>query len=235
MDLNYNYCEEELNDLEYNVAVIIDKRTFSQYYCGLLRRKHILLSLFISKDDFNLIYIKIGLFIFGFCMYFIMNALFFTDKTMHKIYEDKGFFQIFGQLPHIIYSTFISAVINMIIKKFALSEKDVLELKKEKKKNVALEKATLLYKNLIVRFNLYFAITLFLLILFWYYISAFCAVYKNTQILLIENTLLCFALTLVYPFCFDLIPGIFRIPALRASNKDKECFYKLGKVVSLII
>ena len=235
LDLNYNYCEEELNDLEYNVAVIIDKRTFSQYYYGLLRRKHILLSIFISKDDFNLIYIKIGLFIFGFCMYFTMNALFFTDKTMHKIYEDKGLFQIFGQLPHIIYSTFISAVINMIIKKFALSEKDVLELKKEKKKNVALEKVTLLYKNLIVRFNLYFAITLLLLILFWYYISTFCAVYKNIKILLIENTLLCLSLTLVYPFCFDLIPGIFRIPALRASNKDKECFYKLGKVVSLII
>ncbi len=134
LDLNYNYCEEELNDLEYNVAVIIDKRTFSQYYCGLLRRKHILLSIFISKDDFNLIYIKIGLFYFGFCMYFTMNALFFTDKTMHKIYQDKGLFQIFGQLPHIIYSTFISAVINMIIKKFALSEKDVLELKKKKRK-----------------------------------------------------------------------------------------------------
>ena len=103
-----------------------------QYYWGLIKRKHIILCIFISNDDFNVIYVKIGLFLVNFCLYFTLNALFFTDKTMHKIYEDKGVFKLFGHLPHIIYSTFISAVINMIIKKFALSDKDILELKKKK-------------------------------------------------------------------------------------------------------
>ena len=159
-----------------------------------MKKKHMLLSIIISHDDFNVIYVKIGLFIVNFCLYFTMNALFFTDKTMHKIYEDKGLFKLFGQLPHIIYSTLISAVINMIIKKFALSDKDVLELKKETKKDIAFEKSAILYRQLIFRFNLYFGISLFLLILFWYYIATFCAVYKNTQIILIENTLLCFGI-----------------------------------------
>ena len=54
---------------------------------------------------------------------------------MHKIYIDKGKFDFIYQLPQIIYSMLISIVINMIIKKLALSEKSVLEVKKIKKIN----------------------------------------------------------------------------------------------------
>ncbi len=232
---NSNYLDEELNDLEYNIALIVDKRTFFQYYWGQIKRKHLILSILISFNDLNLIYIKIGLFIMNFCLYFVINALFFTDQTMQKIYEDKGLFKILIHIPHIIYSSVISAVINMILKKFALSEKGILDLKKEKRKNLALEKATLLYRTLIIMFNLYFSISSFLLILFWYYITTFCAVYRNTQMILIENTLICFGFTLVYPFGLYLLPGIFRIPALRASNKDKEYLYKFSNLISLIL
>ena len=234
-DVNSNYLDEELNDLEYNIALIVDKRTFFQYYWGQIKRKHLILSILISFNDLNLIYIKIGLFIMNFCLYFVINALFFTDQTMQKIYEDKGLFKILIHIPHIIYSSVISAVINMILKKFALSEKGILDLKKEKRKNLALEKATLLYRTLIIMFNLYFSISSFLLILFWYYITTFCAVYRNTQMILIENTLICFGFTLVYPFGLYLLPGIFRIPALRASNKDKEYLYKFSNIISLIL
>ena len=154
---------------------------------------------------------------------------------MHKIYEDKGIFKIFNQLPQIIYSSLISSVVNILIKQFALSEKDVIELKKEKNKIKAFEKATLLYRNLIFKFNLYFLISLFILIICWYYVSTFCAVYKNTQLLLIENTLFCFGLTLIYPFLLNLLPGIFRIPALKATQQDKECFYKFGIILALVL
>ena len=42
---------------------------------------------------------------------------------MHKIYEDKGKFNFLYQIPQIIYSTLISIVISIIIKKLALSQK----------------------------------------------------------------------------------------------------------------
>ena len=100
---------------------------------------------------------------------------------------------------------------------------------------MALEKCAVLYRQLIFRFNIYFGISLLLLILFWYYITTFCAVYKNTQIILIGNTLLCFGITLIYPFGLNLIPGVFRIPALKAANKDKELFYKIGNIVALLL
>ena len=163
-----------------------------------------------------------------------MNALFFTDKTMHKIYEDKGIFNFIYQFPQIFYSSIITSFLNMIIKSFALSGKRVIQLKKIKNKEEAFKKSVELYKNLMIRFNLFYFISLLLLIFFWYYVSTFCAVYQNTQIILIENTLTCFCLTLIYPFILNLLPGIFRIPALKASNKDKESLYKIGKIIALI-
>ena len=232
---NNNYIEEELNILEYKEAILYDKRTYLEYYWALLKKKHIILSIIISYNDYNLIYIKISLLIVNFCLYFSINALFFTDKTMHKIYEDKGIFKIFNQLPQIIYSSLISSLVNILIKQFGFSEKEVIELKKEKNKIKAFEKAALLYKNLIFKFNLYFLISLFILVICWYYVSTFCAVYKNTQLLLIENTLFCFGLTLIYPFILNLFPGIFRVPSLKASQQDKECLYKIGIVLALVL
>ena len=159
---------------------------------------------------------------------------FFTDKTMHKIYENKGIFDILIQLPHILYSTLISAFINMLTKKLALSEKDVLKIKEIKIKEEALEKSAKMYRNLMIKFNIFFGISLLFLGFFWYYVTTFCAVYKNTQIPLIINTLSCFLLSLLYPFALNLLPGMFRIPALKSEKKDKECEYNIGNLIALI-
>ena len=150
------YSDLELNTLLYEEALLIDKRTYWQYYLSLIKTKHIILFIFIPYNDYNLITIKIGLFIFNFCLYFTVNAFFFTDSTMHKIYENKGFFDITNQLPHILYSTLITAFINMGIRKLALSDKIIIELKKIKDKEEALKKSCDLYQNLIIRFNLFF-------------------------------------------------------------------------------
>ena len=76
-----------------------------------------------------------------------------------------------------------------------------------------------------------FVLNFIFLILFWYYISCFGAIYKNTQIHLIKNTIICFGLSLLYPFGLCLIPGVFRIPSLRAYKQDKECIYKISKII----
>ena len=72
------------------------------------------------------------------------------------------------------------------------------------------------------------------MIFFWYFISCFCAVYKNTQMILIKDTLLSFALSMVYPFLVYLFPGMFRIPSLRAHKKDKKCLYNMSSIIALI-
>ena len=50
----------------------------------------------------------------------------------------------------------------------------------------------------------------------------FCAIYSNTQLHLVKDTLISFGLSLLYPFGIYLLPGIFRIPALSNRNKKSK-------------
>ena len=224
----------EMNSLDYQEALILDKRTFFQYYCSLLKTKHLVLFTFCLYNDYNIVFIKISLFLLSFSLYFTVNGFFFTDETMHKINEDKGAFNIIFQIPQILYSTVISAVINLILKKLSLSETQILSIKQEKN----LKKSKILGDKIIsclkIKFILFFIISFLFSFSFWYFIAGFCAVYKNTQNILIENTLLSFGLSMVYPLGLNLLPGIFRIPALRAPKKDKKCLYKISSLVAMI-
>ena len=72
-------------------------------------------------------------FFFSFALYLTINALFFTDKLMHKIYIDEGKYVFIYQIPKIIYSNIISTIINFIMVKLAISENNILDAKKKKK------------------------------------------------------------------------------------------------------
>ena len=82
---------------------------------------------------------------------------------------------------------------------------------------------------------LYFIIsTILLLLLFWYYLSMFCAIYKNTQLHLIKDTLISFGLSLVYPFGISLFPGLFRIPSLSNKKGKRKYLYSISKILQLL-
>ena len=84
------------------------------------------------------------------------------------------------------------------------------------------------------KFIFFFILSVIFLSFFWYFISCFCAVYANTQIILIKDTLVSFSLSMLYPFGLNLLPGFFRIPALKAKNKNKKFLYKISGLIALI-
>ena len=112
----------------------------------------------------------------------------------------------------------------------------ILELKSETYNNMnkGIKKKREIERCLKIKLILFFIISLILMLFFWYFISCFCAVYKNTQIHLIKDTLISFSLSLFYPIFLCLIPGIFRIPALRAPKQNKEFMYKFSKIIQLL-
>ena len=145
---------------------------------------------------------------------------------------DKGNFNFIYQIPQILYSSLISNAINSIVSYLSLSEKSIIDLKKDA--FITSKKVRNLINFLKVKFVLFFIIEFSLLLLFWYYLSCFCTVYKNTQIHLIKDTLISFGLSLLYPLLLYLIPGIFRIPSLRAKRGNSTYLYKISKVFQLV-
>ena len=163
-----------------------------------------------------------------------INGFFFTDNTMHKIMINNGEFDFIFQIPQILYSTVISAVSNMILKRLSLSELHILSIKQEKNIKSAQSKSKKILSCLKIKFIIFFILSFLFMFFFWYFISGFCAVYKNTQLILIENTLISFLISMISPFGTNLVPGFFRIPALRAKKKNKICLYKTSGLIALI-
>ena len=177
---------------------------------------------------------KIGLFFFSFALYYTVAALFYTDSTMNKIYDDKGEYDFVYQLPKIIYSNLICTVINLLIKSLSLSSKDIIDIKSLKNDENFDKQVAKARKYILIKYILFYVISFIFLFVFWFYISCFCAVYQNTQLYLIKDTIISFGLSLIYPFGYYLLPGIFRIPSLRCKNKNKECLYKLSLLAQLL-
>ena len=231
------YNERELNELNYRLALRYDKRSYCQYYFSLIRTKHSLIFSFCYNNDYNSKIIKIDLFFVSFVMNYTVNALFFNDDTMHKIYEDKGKFQFLYQLPQILYSTIISSVINSLLQLLALSEEGILQFKRNKTVINVIERKIELLNRLKIKFILFFIISTIFLLIFWYYLSMFCAIYQNTQIHLIKDTLISFAMSLLSPFGIYILPGILRIPALSDRKKgsiksfSRKLLYNLSKLL----
>ena len=74
------------------------------------------------------------LFFFFFSLSLVVNALFFNDNTLHRIYQEEGHFNFIYQIPQILYSSLISGIINILIKYLALSQESIIKFKQEKDK-----------------------------------------------------------------------------------------------------
>ena len=219
--------EFELNSLDYEEAVKIDHRKYCQYYYHLLKYNHPISFSFASYNDYNIQIIKKFLFFFSFCSDFTINALFFTDETIHKIYQDKGKFNFLYQIPQILYSTLIGKFIDTLIKNLALSQDIIIGLKEEKIKTLENKEQKLL-RMLNIKFILFFILSLIALIFFWYYAICFCGIYTNTQSHLIKDSVISLITSLLIPFGLNLIPGIFRIFAIKEQKFSHKYLYKFS-------
>ena len=230
----YELKDFEINILNYKQAIKLDHRSFYEYYISLLKYNHPLSFSFGTYDDYNSKMIKMFLFFFSFSSELTINALFFNDDTMHKIYQDKGEFDIIYQLTQIIYSTLISYIIDILVKMFALSQNDIVELKLKLIKNInnLKEKRRKILFFMKIKFFIFFLLTLLILIFNFYYITCFCGIYINTQSHLLKDSVFSLITSFITPILFNIIPAIFRVLALSVEKPNRECCYKLSLFLS---
>ena len=228
----HNFTDFDLNSMSYSNALQNDKRSFFTYYISLIKTKQILIFTFCPMKDYNSKLIKFDLFLLSFIIYYVSNTLFFNESTIHKIYEDGGKYNFSYQIPYILYSFIISHALNTVIKYISLSERNIYEIKNESTYNKASIKVDEVKKCLTIKYILFYIIGIVFLLFSWYYLSSFCAVFQNTQFYLIKNTLICFGFSLIYPFIFNLLPGIFRIISLKRNNR--KCLFLNSKILEFL-
>ena len=227
-----NYTDYELNSFSYMQSIKYDKRKFYQYYISLIKKKHPIIFSFCPQKDYNSMIIKIDLFLLSFSLYYFINALFFNESLIHKIYEDNGIYHFNYFSLFALYSFIISHAISLVLKHFSLSERNIYEIKNEVMVEKDEDKIWNVRRCLIIKYICFFISGFLFLLFLWYYLSSFGALYQNTQIFLIKNVLITFGFSSIYPFIINIVPVALRQYSLKKTNR--EFAYKISKIIQYI-
>ena len=176
--------------------------------------------------------IKTCIFSLSFSIYYAANFAFFNDEIMHEIYEARGKYDIMLFIPKIAISFVSSYYITTIIKIIFLSDRNIAQVRRQLTPSLAYTISDKEKRNLIIKHVIFFILGLIFLVFFWMLLSSFGAVYPNTQMFIFKNTLISFAMSLVYPFFINIFPCIFRMCSLRSTNS--ECTYRVSKFLQLL-
>ena len=154
-----------------------------------------------------------------------MNVIFFFDSSMHKIYMDYGKYNFITQVPQILYSSIVSLIIEILIGILSYTDKNIYQLRQLVEINKEIVNKCL--KAIKIKLIIFFIITFVFFAFYWYLITAFCAVYGNTQIIYLKDFITSFCLGLVYPFAIQLCFALLRIIALKQNSKGRSLLYKV--------
>ena len=228
------YNDYEKNTFSYNNAILNDRRTCCQYYLSLIKTKHPILFAFGPIKDYNSRVIKICILFLFFSFCYAINFSFVDEEMIHKIYEEYGGYKIMHYISYISISFAGAHILYIIMKLIFLPERNISEIRQKSSLYLANETAKKSKTCLKIKYFIFFLLGLVFLLIFWYVMSSFGAVYQNTQIYIFENALISFAISLIYPFFINIFPCIFRIPAIYSKNKNRGCMYNFGLILQYL-
>ena len=227
---DYVIGEDQLNSADYPIAVDKDKRSFIRYYWSLLKMKQLCIFTFYTYTDYNIRLIKIGLFILFLSFYFAFTALFFTDNIIRNIYIYKGNTDAAVHVTNIILSSLCTLIMSYIVRFVTLTDRDIIAIVSEKTDQKRNDKIKEISKCLKIKTIILFIISGLLIGLCWYYVAAFCAVFKNSQGHYFINVLVAFIVCNIWPCVTSLIAPIFRIKSIK--DKNSPCMYKFSQIIA---
>ena len=221
--------EDQLNFAPYQKALDKDKRSFIRYYWSLLKMKQLCIFTFYTSEDYILRSTKIVLFILFISFYLAFTALFFNDSIMRAIYIYKGNTDAAVHIPNIILSSLCCLIMSLIVRFVSLNERDITKII-QSPRDERRQLASNLSKIAKIKLYILYAVSGFLICLCWYYVAAFCAVFKNSQGHYFINVLVAFIVCNLWPCVTSLIPAFLRKKAL--DNGASETLYKVSQIIS---
>ena len=217
----YEYNSDELNELSLDKAIKFDKRSFCAYYGNILMFSHIILNVFFRHNDYNLFVVKLGLLFMTFPINLTFNTFFYTNKSIKLSYirsmDDISAF--WSNISKTIYSSILSSTLLIILKLICLTHNSVKGLRKIKDVGFAKKKSVGILRCIRIRVAIYFILSLSFLVIFGFYNLCFCAIFENTQVILVKSTFTSWLISLLYPFIICFFTGCVRILSFRCNSK----------------
>ena len=220
----------DIQNADYEEAIFYDKRGYLKMYWGFLVDTQIILGTFCTDNHLDLFAIKLSFFIFTFQISFFLNALFYTDKYISNAYHNNGVLDFVSGLPKSIYSFIATLITTNLLRMLSTSKNELLRLIIEKlkyKSYISLIQIKL--AKLRTKLIIYFIIVFLFSIIFLYYVSVFCAVYRNSQKYWFLGCLESFGIDSSLSIIICIFLAIFRYISIK---KHIKYLYVLGNLIS---
>ena len=226
--LHYNYSQ-----LEYDEALLLDKRKFIQIYWDYLLQSQLILNHFYVELVLELRYIKIIVLVIDISSQFFFNCFFYTDEYISDVYHRNAVISFFSDLPKVIYSILISFFVNTVLKFLSDYNDSLIDIIfEEDNYEIFWEKSEKILKNFYYRINVFIIIVFIFQLFFLYYCTCFCAVYPNIQKLLLFSIFQDILINLLLPFILCLFLAFLRWLAI--SKKKKKLYIFVGLLDYLV-
>ena len=230
-----------LNNYTFQQAVKYDLRQVCVIFYIFILSKQIVFHTFLYKSSIELFSLRLYLFLFIFSSDLALNAFFYFDNNISKKYKanknlflftfsDNIFIIFITTLCVFILLTLIAKLSNSIYdirEVFMKEEEKLIKDKKYKvtakrKKEILLEIDTILHKYKI-KITILIIIEIIIMMLFWYYVTAFCHVYSSTQISWILDSLLSMLSRAIIEMLISfLLAKLYRL----AVESENHCIYR---------
>ena len=214
--------------MNYIQAKVYDKRGFCKNYWEFLKGQVLILIPFFNITPIEPFYIRILNCFLNLSLYFVFNALFFDDDYISKRFTNKidaaYFFK--NEMPKCIYAGLVSVVLGILLSFLSSTKRQFRDvINNEKDPNQFLIRTRKIVRCVRIKMVVYCVLDLVLIGAFWYYISAFCAVYLKTQTAWLEGTLVTVVICLILQSFFAFILALFRYLGLKCKI---PCLYKVA-------
>ena len=240
-----------LNNYDFYTAIKYEKRSFWRiYYICILSTENII-NTFIFKTRLEVQSLRLSLFIFSYTCDLALNAFFYLNQNISDKYHYQGNNLFLFTLLNNMTIDFVSTVASYILVKllnYLNSSKESIEkvfraqekkMRKDKKYKVEhktiikiYEKLNKIYKYLKIKIIIYIFIDLIFLVFFLYYLTAFCEVYKNTQISWITDSFVSFLMSILFELFMSFLCAVLYKLSIKYKFRTLYIvvlfFYELG-------
>ena len=190
------YNDKEINELDYDDAIIYDKRSFCRIFWYVTKEKQTLINTFFDRDPLKPISIKLLVLIFSFSCYFVINGFLYNEEYVSKKLKSeksKTFVEYLSDsIERILYTSIVGGVISFTIGILFNTGKKIDNVINKNKNNKILlnEEIAKIYRCNNIRIIIFVVLQYILMIVFTIYIFCFCYVYPNNKLDWFESSLL---------------------------------------------
>ena len=230
-----------LNNYDFNEAILYDNRNFCRIFFILLISKEKILNIIFFNPPLELKPLRIGIFIFSFACDLALNALFYLSDNISDKYHYTGAFKELYTLANNLTKSIISSLVSMILLAFFQSlvqssngiedlfrkQEELLKADKKYKvsdetKNEIRNKINSILKCLKVKIIIFIIFETIFMLFFFYYATAFCQVYPNTQISWLLDNISSYLFSFIFATVLSFILAC--LYKLAIKNKTKALY-----------